>query len=350
MSAAEPTTLNTEDNDAPTVSVVIIGRNEGERLLRCILSVRAMAGMDGKIELIYVDSASTDGSARLASEAGAQVFEIDSATPTAALGRNAGWRAARAEFVLFLDGDTILHPDFLHRALAAITVDPTIAAVWGHRREIDCDRSVYNRVLDLDWIYAPGFVKYCGGDVLMRRSALLLVEGYDAALIAGEEPELCRRLRSQGYQILHMDAPMTGHDLAMYRMSQYLKRALRAGHAYAEVSRRFRDTPDPFWAAERRRNLLRGGFWSLTLITAVLCSFLVRSVLPVGAWTGFLLLLSARTAWLARWKSQSVGTLLLYGIHSHLQQVPIMIGQLRYARDASSGTKRQLIDYKGQKG
>jgi GT2 family glycosyltransferase len=230
--------------------------------------------------------------------------------------------------------------------------------VWGHRREIHCERSIYNRVLDLDWIYAPGYVEYCGGDVLMRRSALESVGGYDAALIAGEEPELCRRLRSQGCRILHIDAPMTGHDLAMYRFSQYWKRALRAGHAYAEVSRRFRDTPDPFWAPQRRQNFVRGGFWSLSLILAVAGSLLLRSVLPVAAWVALLVVLAARTAWLARWKagskagskSGSMSTLFLYGVHSQLQQIPILVGQLQFARDVRTGAKRKLIEYKSEKG
>jgi len=350
MQAPDSMTSPAEHQVTPTVSVVIIGRNEGERLGRCIASVRTIESVDGEIELIYVDSGSTDGSARLAAEAGARVFEVDSRAPTAALGRNMGWRAARAEFVLFLDGDTILHREFLRRALAAITVEPMIAAVWGHRREIHCDRSVYNRVLDLDWVYAPGFTEYCGGDVLMRRSALLRVEGYDAALIAGEEPELCRRLRSQGYRILHIDAPMTGHDLAMYHFSQYWRRALRAGHAYAEVSRRFRDTPDPFWRPQQKQNFVRGGFWFLSLVLAVACGLLIRSLLPGAAWMALLLVLAVRTAWLARWKSRSMATLFLYGIHSHLQQIPILLGQLQFAHDVRSGTSRRLIEYKSEKG
>jgi glycosyltransferase involved in cell wall biosynthesis len=346
MPTPDSATLSAEHLKPPLVSVVIIGRNEGERLGRCIVSIQSIEGINGSVELIYVDSNSTDGSALLACEAGARVFEVDSSTPTAALGRNIGWKASHAEFILFLDGDTILHPMFLRRALDAIVTDPMIAAVWGHRREIHGDRSIYNRVLDLDWVYAHGFTDYCGGDVLMRRPALQMVDGYDAELIAGEEPELCGRLRSQGYRILHIDAPMTGHDLAMFHLGQYWKRALRAGHAYAEVSQRFRDTPDQFWKPQRNHNFVRGGFWSLTLALATACSLLFRAALPVGIWTALLLVLAARTAWLARWKSRSVITLFFYGVHSHLQQIPILLGQLQYARDKRNGSNRKLIEYK----
>jgi glycosyltransferase involved in cell wall biosynthesis len=44
------------------VSVVVIGRNEGERLQRCLDSVHAAHWQNLRYELIYVDSASTDDS------------------------------------------------------------------------------------------------------------------------------------------------------------------------------------------------------------------------------------------------------------------------------------------------
>jgi glycosyltransferase involved in cell wall biosynthesis len=331
---------------APNLSVVIIGRNEGQRLARCIASVQSAKWMGCAIEVIYADSGSSDGSPALAAATGARVIEVTSSSPTAALGRNAGWKASSAEFILFLDGDTILHPEFLEHAFNAIHADVSIAAVWGHRREIDCKRSIYNRILDLDWIFAPGFTDYCGGDVLMRRSALIAVDGYDATLIAGEEPELCRRMRANGYRILHIDVSMTGHDLAMVHFSQYWKRALRAGHAYAEISSRFRNTPDRFWQPQRRQNLIRGTFWSVSLIVAVVYAVLSRSLLPVAAWVALLFLLSVRSAWHARWKSDSAFTLFLYGIHSHLQQIPILIGQLQFDRNVAQGKRRKIIEYK----
>ena len=114
------------------VSVVVIGRNEGERLVRCLESVRALQGLEGVVEIIYADSASTDGSPARAATLGARVVAVESTRPTAAQGRNAGWRAASGTFVLFLDGDTILHPDFVRVALEALTPDATLAAVWGH--------------------------------------------------------------------------------------------------------------------------------------------------------------------------------------------------------------------------
>ncbi len=328
----------------PTLSVVVIGRNEGERLRRCLRSVAAMRHSHFDIETIYVDSGSVDGSVALAASTGVRTISLQPERPSAALGRNAGWREAQGEFILFLDGDTVLDPDFVADSLPEFA-EARVAVVWGHRRELDTERSIYNRVLDLDWIYAPGWTPFCGGDALFRRSMLVAANGFDETLIAGEEPELCRRILALGGRILHVDRPMTGHDLAMTRWSQYWRRATRAGHAFAEVSERFRGTENPFWldASEgnERRALALGGL----VLAALAGSILLGSVWPALLGAAALGLLAARTAWKARWKSSSPVTLALYGIHAHLQQIPIYVGQLQYRRSRRKGQRLALIEY-----
>ena len=332
------------DTDTPLFSVVVIGRNEGARLAKCLESVERVRDVAVK-EIIYVDSASTDGSPELASRYGAVVALVCSERPTAALGRNIGWRRAETDFVLFLDGDTVLHEDFPLAAFYAMASDSSIAAVWGHRREIHPEASIFNRVLDLDWMYKPGFTEFCGGDVLIRRKALTETGGYDENLIAGEEPELCRRIRGCGYKVLHIDHPMTGHDLQITRWSQYWKRAMRAGHAYAEVSERYRKSDDPSWTSERKGNLIRGSFWPISLLIAILLSVRL-GFLPFALWVTMLLLASVRSAWKARWKEINPWALLLFGIHSHIQHVPILVGQLQYELDKRQGKAQKLIEYK----
>jgi cellulose synthase/poly-beta-1,6-N-acetylglucosamine synthase-like glycosyltransferase len=258
------------------------------------------------------------------------------------VGRNAGWRVARGEFVLFLDGDTVLHPDFVARALAEMT-DPAVAVVWGHRREMAPGQSVYVRVLDLDWVYPPGPSAFCGGDALMRRDTLEAVGGFDDSLIAGEEPELSRRIRARGQHILHIDAPMTLHDLAITRFSAYWRRAFRAGHAYAEVSARFKDSADPLWRADARRNLVHGS--ALLAAPALFAASLAWPPLTAALILGGAALV-ARTARRCRWKTPDSGTRLLYALHAHFQQVPILFGQLSQRLDARRGRRRALIEYK----
>ena len=330
---------------SPLVAVVIIGRNEGERLSRCLRSVQDMAAPGGGVELIYVDSSSQDDSVARAATLGAKVIEVKPERPSAALGRNAGWRAASAPFVLFLDGDTILHPDFLNAALKAMEA-PEVAVVWGHRRELHPEHSLFNRVLDLDWIYPPGPSAFCGGDALVRTEVLRAVDGFDASLIAGEEPELCQRIRALGHSILHIDQPMTGHDLAMTRWASYWKRAFRAGYAYAEVSNRLKHTAFPLWVEDARRNRVRGGMLLALTLAALAGTVLLQSFTPLLLWLLALLALAVRSAWKARWKGGSPLTLLLYGLHSHVQQIPILFGQLAWWRDHRQARARSLIEYK----
>lgn len=326
----------------PLVSVVVIGRNEGERLVRCLESIAAMETDDFAVETLYVDSASTDGSPQRAAALGARVIEVHPQRPSAALGRNAGWRATSADFVLFLDGDTQLHPLFLRRALEAMR-DPAVAVVWGHRREVDPEQSIYVRALDLDWIYPAGPSEFCGGDALMRRGVLEKVGGFDSKLIAGEEPELCRRIRAEGYSILHIDAPMTLHDLAIKRFAAYWKRAFRAGYAYADISSRYQDSADPLWRTDVRRNLFHGN-----LVLGILVLLPLTAVWPalgMIALAGALSLV-CRTYHRCAWKTGDTKTRLLYALHSHFQQIPILIGQLSYYRDVFLGFQRKLIEYK----
>lgn len=332
----------------PSVSVVVIGRNEGARLGVCLDSIARMSQIPNGVELIYVDLDSTDDSPTTAAQRGAHVISVKPERPSAALGRNAGWRAARGEFILFLDGDTLLHPDFVSHALREFD-DPRVAVVWGHRRESCPEQSVYVRVLDLDWIYPAGDSTFCGGDALMRRSTLAEVGGYDESLIAGEEPEMCRRIRAAGYRIVHIDAPMTLHDLAVTSFRAYWRRAFRAGHAYAEIASRTRHSTDPLWHREAQHNLWHGTTLllapgALALVSLLLPAATAVAILGLAAMFGGLML--ARSMQRCHWKSSNRMTCLLYAIHSHLQHIPILFGQLAQRRDQRQGRCRQLIEYK----
>jgi hypothetical protein len=180
----------------------------------------------------------------------------------------------------------------------------------------------------------------------MRRAALEEVNGFDEHLIAGEEPELCQRLRTLGYRIEHIDQPMTLHDLAITRWEQYWRRAERAGHAYAEVASRFRDSDYPLWSAEARRNQIHAAILILAALGGIVIAVMEESLWPLLLPVAFYLGLIVRTARRVEWKDPSLLTRLLYGVHSHLQQIPILIGQLSYYRDRRAGRRRRLIEYK----
>lgn len=225
---------------APVIGVVAIGRNEGERLRSCLESVK-----NGVAAVVYVDSGSTDGSMDLARSLGVETISLDLSLPfTAARSRNAGAKKlfeikADIEFIQFVDGDCEVVDGWLGRAVQEMrgAGAENLAIVCGRRRERYPDASLYNRLIDMEWNTPVGEAEACGGDALIRAAAFKQVGGYDETLIAGEEPEMCWRLRQQsggGWRILRIDAEMTLHDAQMSRFSQWWKRNVRSGHAYAE--------------------------------------------------------------------------------------------------------------------
>ncbi|MBB2487066.1 glycosyltransferase [Mitsuaria sp. WAJ17] len=329
----------------PDISVVIIGRNEGERLHRCLQSVRAARWQGLTYELIYVDSASTDGSLQHARQSGAQALLLDDPSPCAAKARNLGWQAALGHWILFLDGDTELDPDFAARAASCLRTEAALCAVWGHRRESNPGQSIYTRVLDLDWLYPAGRTPYFGGDVLVRHEALRQAGGFDPQLKAGEEPELCARLRAHGWLIEHIDAPMTRHDLAIRSFSAYCRRAYRSGIAYAEVAERMRQRQDPLWQREARRDFLHG----LLYLSAPLWLGVAALLWPAALMPLLLsaLLMIARSARRCAWKAPGQpGLCLQYAVHSHVQKVPALFGQLAWRRSHRQHRPLEAVDYK----
>jgi GT2 family glycosyltransferase len=250
-----------------SVAAIVIGRNEGARLIACL---DALAGF---ASVIYVDSGSTDGSVAAAQARGAQVVPLDMSKPfTAARARNVGLEVLPegAEFVQFLDGDCILQDGWLAQAMAFLERAPQVAVVCGRRREIHPDASVYNRLVDAEWDTPVGAALACGGDALMRVAPLRAVGGYRDDLIAGEEPELCLRLRRAGWKIWRLDAEMTAHDAQITRFGQWWRRTKRAGHAFAEGAALHGASPDRHWVAETRRALLWGAVGPLLVLFLVL--------------------------------------------------------------------------------
>jgi GT2 family glycosyltransferase len=249
-----------------TLGVVIIGRNEGERLVKCLASVRLDTN-----NIVYVDSGSTDGSIDAAKRVGVFVLMLDLTQPfTAARARNEGFAALKALkpevcFVQFVDGDCILVPGWLTTALIFIEQRQDIAIVCGRRRELRPEASVYNQLCDLEWDTPVGEALACGGDALVRVKAFEEVGGFRPQLIAGEEPELCVRLRKIGWKIWRLDAEMTQHDAAITRFGQWWVRAVRGGHAFAEVSWLHWTSPVGIWKRETARIVFWGGILPMAI-------------------------------------------------------------------------------------
>ena len=310
------------------VDAVVIGRNEGARLEACLRSLQGQVR-----RVVYVDSGSVDGSVAAARALGAEVVALDLTQPfTAARARNAGLAVLQApEFVQFVDGDCVVDPGWIEAGLAGFAAHPAAVVICGRRRERFPAVSVYNRLADREWDTPVGQAAACGGDALMRFAAVQAVGGYRGDLIAGEEPELCLRLRRAGGEVWRIAAEMTLHDAALLRFGQWWQRMRRAGHAFAEGAALHGAGPDRHWLAETRRAV----FWGVVL--PVGCGVLT-AVTPFG-----LLLATAyplQVLRLARRGGWEWGLFTVIGKFAEAQ------GVFGYWFDRLRGRRRGLIEYK----
>ena len=313
------------------IDAIAIGRNEGARLLACLDSLRAA----GLRHIVYVDSGSTDGSIAAAEARGVTVVPLDMTLPfTAARARNAGVAALPegGALIQFIDGDCSLASGWIDKAAGFLAANPAVAAVCGRRREIAPEASIYNRLIDREWDTPVGQARSCGGDVLMRRTAFEEVGGFDPRLIAGEEPELCVRLRQAGWLIWRLDAEMTRHDAALYRFGQWWRRSRRAGHAYAEGAALHGAPPERHNVAQTRRALI----WGLGVPVAAILGALLHPLLLL-----ILLLWPLQIARLALRDGDPVRATFLT-----LGKIPEALGVLEYRLRHLTGKGARLIEYK----
>ena len=313
------------------IGAVVIGRNEGARLVACLASIPVHLA-----PVVYVDSGSTDDSVVAAQAAGAKVVSLDMTKPfTAARARNAGLDAlialGGADFVQFIDGDCTLQPGWIDTARAFLAANPKVAVACGRRRERFPEVSIWNRLCDAEWDTPVGPAKACGGDALMRTAAVSAVGGYDPTLIAGEEPELCLRLRAAGWQVWRLDCEMTLHDAALTRVGQWWQRSRRAGHAFAEGAAMHGAAPERHWIAETRRALI----WGAALPVAALAGMLVTP------WAALILVAyPAQALRLIRRFGRERGLFLLLG------KFPEAVGVIQYQLNRFRRRRAGLIEYK----
>ncbi len=333
-----------------SVGVVAIGRNEGDRLRACLTSARRDCPA-----VVYVDSGSADGSADLARSLGVHVVDLDLSRPfTAARARNEGFALLRSvapevDRVQFVDGDCEIVAGWIDQAVAALDADPKTAIVCGRRRERFPGASVYNRLCDLEWNTPVGVALACGGDAMVRVAAFGQVGGYDAAVIAGEEPEMCVRLRHAGWTIRRIDGEMTLHDAAITRFGQWWKRTVRGGHAYAQANALHGGPPERF----RERELRRIQRWAvLPVVATVALTVALAIFVPRWCWLGLapLLLYPAVAAKTARYRlgrGDSLRDAVLYGAFVTLGKFPEHLGVRTFRASQRTGRRTALIEYKG---
>lgn len=329
------------------LGIVAIGRNEGQRLHRCLESVVHRGHV-----VVYVDSGSTDGSVELARSLGAEVVELDLSVPfTAARARNEGFARLEqlvpgVELVQFVDGDCEVAPGWLDRATAAFDEWPDVAVVTGRRRERYPERTIYNRLADFEWDGPAGEVEACGGDAMFRASVLREAGGYDPSLIAGEEPELCLRIRRRGWKVVRLAAEMTAHDVDMTRFLQWWRRSVRAGYAHAEGAARYGHGPERFNMRQIRSILFWGIGLPAVVVVLAFCPF-PAPVLGALLLAGYPLLGVRVARYYERVQGWPPANARLYAAAMVVSRFSQAQGFLRYWTGRLGRRPSRIIEYKG---
>lgn len=321
------------------IAVVVIGRNEGQRLLSCFESL-----LDKTKNIIYVDSGSTDDSVSAAKDLGIEVVNLDmSVSFTAARARNFGLFKAIAiypniKYIQFIDGDCQIFENWLNEAVTFIEKNKQVAVVCGRRKEIFPEYSVYNMLCDIEWNTPVGEAKACGGDALMRTKALLAVNGYREDLIAGEEPELCIRLRNAGWKVWRIDEDMTKHDANITQFKQWWRRAVRAGYAFAEGAAIHGAPPELHWVAESRRSQI----WAGIIPALILIAIILKPALGLSG----LLIYPIQIVRMTIKSHLSFKQAFLHSLFLMLGKFPELIGQFKYYWNRIRKQRSRLIEYK----
>lgn len=184
--------------DDPLLSVVVVTRNERERIGACLESILAACRPIDRFEILLVDSRSTDGTVDVARDYPVTVLELPEGPPvTAAAGRYVGTAATSGDLVLFVDGDVVLTDDWLTSACRRLRDDPTLGGLDGHLDEsaADADRPV----------------DALRGVALYDRGALETAGGFDPHLVSNEDIDLSYRVRDAGYRLRRLSTVVGFH-------------------------------------------------------------------------------------------------------------------------------------------
>lgn len=318
--------------------VVVIGRNEGERLRACLESLLPYTD-----NIVYVDSGSTDNSIQLAKELSIHVVNLDISIPfTAARARNEGFEKLcklypELNYVQFVDGDCEIVAGWLEQASEYLTQHPDIAVICGRRRERYPSASLYNMLCDIEWDTPIGEAKACGGDAMIRVDVFKDISGFNPAVIAGEEPELCVRIRHKGWKIWRLDLEMTLHDANIKRFSQWWKRNVRSGYAFALGAHMHGSSQEQHWIDEVKRIQMWGLYIPLTIITA--------SMFKAELLIGFVVY-PLQVIRIALKKRHLISSNWIYSLFVTLGKFPEMQGQIKFYLSQLFNSQSKIIEYK----
>lgn len=273
----------------PAVSIVIIGRNEAGNIRECIMSALNMDYPQDQLEIMYVDTGSTDGSQDIARSTGVKIVEVSSPAPSAALARNRGVAESRNQVIHFVDGDMIINPGYLKKAVSWLACGD-MASVVGRVIEKHADTNWISRMLNVDWKNKEeGYINAPGGGGTFMKAALEKIGGYNNGLTVAEETDIGIRLRDAGYRIYLINDVMAVHDYGVNSVGDLLVRFYGSGRG------RFR-----ILICDNVPPEIRRWSWALPKQAATVLAILLMLIFSGHIYVAILLLAAYPVVYLAR--------------------------------------------------
>jgi rhamnosyltransferase len=208
----------------PVLSIVIPVKDGGRELETC-LSAIASQKIDDEVQIIVVDSGSTDGSVEFARAHGAVVREIPPSEFSHGAARNLGASLARGEVLVFLSQDAVPVEDrWLERLIRPVRDDSQVAGVYGRQLAQD-DASPPERYF-LDFLYGPDARRQRADDTDALTMESTLFSNVNAAMpralwerfpfvediIMSEDQDWSRRVLLEGFCIVYEPEAIVRHS------------------------------------------------------------------------------------------------------------------------------------------
>jgi len=213
-----------------SVSLVIPGRDCAATVEACLAAVSPLLGKHGLSEIIFVDDGSQDATPEIVRRFPVHCLRGAGQGPGSA--RNLGWKAARGEFVWFVDADCVAMRDALPRLLAHFDAED-VGAVGGsygnmlpgsllacliHEEIVERHRRMPREVSFLATF-----------NVVYRRTVLESLGGFDESMRLAQDAELAYRTRKAGYRLRFEPRSKVGH-FHPRRLARYLRTQARQGY------------------------------------------------------------------------------------------------------------------------
>jgi glycosyltransferase involved in cell wall biosynthesis len=216
------------------IGFIIIGKNEGTKLVRCITSIIRTIDEDniGEYEIIYVDSNSSDSSIELVKEieGNIKIYELTGkANP--AIGRNVGAAESKADHYCFMDGDMELVNDFLPNVIDE-SGDLKYPFVSGQFENVYYDlndQRIGSELYMKNVLTGDRYQSTTGGLFIIEKGLWEKVGGMDTRFITGEDLDLGLRLARKGHLLLRKKELFAIHHTRHYKSKTRMWKDLFAG-------------------------------------------------------------------------------------------------------------------------